>query len=49
MVMRMNKRLVRLKTIKKQKPFKNSTRKLKGMKEKFEINLKADLKNERKT
>ena len=40
MTLRINKRLARLKTIKKQKPFNINTQKLRGMKEIFEINLK---------
>ena len=48
MTMRINKRLARLKTINKQKPFNIITQKLKGMKETFEINLKKYLKNLRR-
>ena len=40
MTLRINKRLARLKTITKQKPFNVNTQKLRGMKEIFEINLK---------
>ena len=40
MTLRINKRLARLKTIKKQKHFTINTQKLKSMKEIFEINLK---------
>ena len=40
MTLMINKRLARLKTIKKQKPFNVNTQKLRGMKEIFEINLK---------
>ena len=43
MTLRINKRLARLKTIKKQKPFNINTHKLKGMKEIFEINLKKQI------
>ena len=39
-IMRMSKRLEKLKTMKKKKPFNVSTQKLKGMKERFRINLK---------
>ena len=46
--LRINKRLTRLKTIKKQKPFNINTQKLIGMKEIFEINIKTDLKNLRR-
>ena len=42
MTLRINKRLARLKTIKKQKPFNINTQKLRGMKEIFEINLKKN-------
>ena len=40
--LRINKRLARLKTIKKQKPFNINTQKLRGMKEIFEINRKKN-------
>ena len=39
MTLRINKRLARLNTIEKQKPFNINAQKLKGMKEIFEINL----------
>ena len=42
MTLRINKRLARLKTIKKQKPFNINTQKLRGMKEIFDINLKKN-------
>ena len=40
MTLRINKRLARLKTIRKQNSFNNNTQKLRGLKEIFEINLK---------
>ena len=55
MTLRISKRIARLKTIKKQKPFNINTENLRGMKEIFEINLKkkkkkkkTDLKNLRR-
>ena len=43
MPLRINKRLARLKTIKKQKPFTFNTQKLRGFERNIEINLKTDL------
>ena len=48
MTLRINKRLARLKSVKKQKAFNINTQKLKGMKEIFEINLKTYLKKLRR-
>ena len=49
MALRIHKRLVRLKTIKKQKPFNINTQKLRGMKEIFEVNLLKQTKQKAKT
>ena len=48
MTLRKNERFARRKTMKKQRPFNINTQKLNDMKERFEINLKTDMKNLRR-